>query len=98
MFAFRLALQCGYPHPRPMLQQMTTRELQETMIFAAIEPFGEYREELRHGQLMQLLDAANFKRDKSLAPIDFMNYVERPPERKLTQEELQAKWDKELGL
>ena len=47
------------------------------MEYAGIEPFGEYRSELRHGQQMQLLDAAHFQRDTPVGPIHFMNFVDQ---------------------
>lgn len=91
-------MQCGYPHPRLMLERLTARELMETMTYATVEPFGEYRNEVRHGQLMHLLDAANFKRDKRLTPADFMNFIVRPeePPEQLDPEEMQRRVDKEI--
>lgn len=47
------------------------------MEYAEIEPFGEYQADVRHGQMMHLLDRAHFKRDAPLVPADFMNF--RPP-------------------
>lgn len=73
-----------------MLEQMTSSEFGEAMAYASIDPCGEYRNELRHGQMMHLLDAANFKRDEPLQPLDFMNFIDRPPERELTPEEVEA--------
>lgn len=82
-----------------MLESMTSFEFGETMAYASIEPFGEQREELRHGQMMHLLDRANFKRDKPLAISDFMNFIQRPEQEPLTPEEEQARIDREvLGL
>jgi hypothetical protein len=98
LLAFRLALQCGYPHPRMMLERMTSNEFYEAMVYAIVEPYGENREELRHGQLMHLLDRANFKRDTPLKPIDFMNFVNRPEEKEpeLTPEEMAKRIDREV--
>jgi len=66
------------------------------MAYAAIEPFGEYRSELRHGQQMHLIDRAAFKRDTPLAVLDFMNFIEKPQEKQLTPEEAFAKIDADV--
>lgn len=66
------------------------------MAFSSIEPFGEQREELRHGKLMHLLDRVHFKRDKPLKVVDFMNFVDRPEEKPLSPEEEQARLDREV--
>jgi len=66
------------------------------MAYGAIEPFGEYRSELRHGQQMHLMDRGIYKRDKPLQITDFMNFVAKPEEKPLTAEEQQAKDDKEV--
>jgi hypothetical protein len=63
------------------------------MEYEGIEPFGEYRSELRHGQAMSM--TANLNRDTKKRPepykaVDFMNFVEHPPEKELTTEELNA--------
>lgn len=39
--------------------------------------------------MMHLLDSAHFKRSAPAAIADFMNYVESPPERELTPEEIE---------
>lgn len=39
--------------------------------------------------MMQLLDAANFKRDTPLSVADFMNFVEKPAVRILTDDEIE---------
>lgn len=81
-----------------MLEKMTMRELTETMVYAGIEPIGEMRHEVRHGQLMHLLDKAHFKRKDKVTPVDFMNFIEAPPKKtvKLSPEEMQAKVDREI--
>lgn len=65
------------------------------MDYNAIEPFGEYRNELRHGQMMAL--HCNLNRDAKKQPdpftaLDFMNFtdMQKEPERELTEEELEA--------
>jgi len=79
-----------------MLKGMTARQLNETLAYATIEPFGEQRAELRHGQLMHLLDRSNFKRDEPLSPVDFMNYIDRPEEAELTPQEMAQRIDSEV--
>lgn len=66
-------------------------------MFYNIEPFGEFRSELRHGQSMAM--TANMNRDTKAKPepfeaFDFMSFVEKPKERELTPEEVEALLDK----
>jgi len=82
-----------------MLAGMSTRTFRNWQIFYSIEPFGENRAELRHGQQMAL--AANINRDTKRRPepynaLEFMNYVEQPPEPELTPEEAFARIDREI--
>lgn len=86
----------GWAHPDHLAAQLTASQLAEWRAYASIEPFGEWRQELRHGQTMHLLDSAHFKRTEPLKPIDFMNFVERPEEKEATQEENFARIDKEV--
>lgn len=72
----------------------------EWMEYYNVEPFGEYRSELRHGQSMAM--TANINRDSKNRPepfaaVDFMNFVEREPEKVLTQEELEEAADRLFG-
>ncbi len=74
---------------------MSCRTFLEWQKYYSIEPFGEFRAELRHGQQMAL--AANINRNSEKRPdpfdaIDFMNYVDKPEvvEREMTTEELEA--------
>jgi ABC-type thiamine transport system substrate-binding protein len=70
---------------------MTAEQWNGWLAYSAIEPFGEYRSELRHGQLMQLTNAAHFKSDgepKTVA--SFMNFLNDPEERQLTPEEIES--------
>jgi hypothetical protein len=87
---FRLALQLGYAHPDHLTAQLTARQLNEWKAFASLEPIGEYRQELRHGQMMHLLHSAHFKADREIKPVDFMNFFDPPPEKKLTPEEIES--------
>jgi hypothetical protein len=85
----------GYPHPDYLLQDLSARQLNGWLNYNNIEPFGETRAEIRHGQQMAL--TANINRDSEKHPepfkvIDFMNFIEREeePERQMTVEELEA--------
>lgn len=56
-----------------------------------MEPFGEFRAELRHGQRMSM--TANMNRDRKetpepYKPIDFMNFVDKPAEKQMTAKEV----------
>lgn len=83
-----------------MLERMTASELNEAMFYAGIEPWGEYREELRHGQKMAQF-ANYYQRDPDKNPepypaIDFMNFIDRPPVEEIPPEEAQARIDREV--
>lgn len=82
-----------------MLTAMGAATFQEWQIYYGIEPFGEYRSELRHGQQMAMI--ANLNRDTKTNPepfkaIDFMNFVESPKEKQLTPEEEFERIDREV--
>ena len=77
---------------------MSSSQFSEWQAYAAIEPFGEYREELRHGSLMHLLDRAHFKRDTPVMPVDFMHFVDKAEKREPTIEETIASLDRALGV
>ena len=81
---------------------LTSSQLAGWMAYAAIEPFGEYRSELRHGQQMAL--QANINRDSKrkpqpYAPAEFMNFVDSQEEERSepTQEEIEAKLERIFG-
>ena len=76
---------------------MTLRQFRELLDYYNIEPFGEFRDELRTGKLMAL--TANVNRDSKIRPepfasLDFMDYVEKESEKIYSQEELEAYADK----
>lgn len=80
---------------------LTASQLNDWFAYEQIEPFGEFRSELRHGQMMAL--HANLNRDSKNKPepftaLDFMNFVEREPEREYTIEELEAYAAKIFGV
>lgn len=83
-----------------MLAGLTAKQLNELELFYSIEPFGEFRQELRNGMNMALV--ANINRDAKSKPepfnaSDFMRFIEHEPERKLTPEEIDAELDRILG-
>lgn len=45
--AFRLCLHLGCPHPDYLLELLTGEQFDEWLAFAAIEPFGDLRQDLR---------------------------------------------------
>ena len=94
-----MCLKIGVPHPDYLDQYLTASQWEEWRAFAQIRPFGEQREELRHGQRMaQYANYHPYKDQKEPArAIDYMNYTERPEEKPviLTEEETQALIDKE---
>ena len=76
---------------------LTAKQLTDWFSYNSIEPFGEYRSELRHGQSMAF--NANLNRDtkeqwEPFKAVEFMNFVEPIPEKVLTKEELEAYFDK----
>ena len=80
---------------------MTTKQFRELELYYSIEPFGEYRDELRCGKGMALL--ANINRDPKVRKepfkaLDFMDYVDREPEKIYTLEELEEYATKIFGV
>jgi len=96
----RLCLQLGYSHPDQLIKCLTARQLNEWLAYDQIEPFGEIRQEIRHGQQMALM--CNLKRDSKIkpqpyTPREFMHFVdlpeERPPDPKVLSTQLAAMFD-----
>jgi len=77
---------------------MSSSQWAEWLAYAAVEPFGQFRSELRHGKLMHLLDRAHFRRTMPATPHDFMHFVESPPVSEPTLEETIAVLDQALGV
>ncbi len=78
-----MALHLGYPHPDYLLQALTASQLNGWLQYNAIEPFGEIRSEIRHGQSMALSANINRDHDKHPSPFnatDFMNFYDRAQE------------------
>ena len=79
---------------------MTASQLNELIAYSLIEPFGEYRAELRHGQQLALhlnLNRDSKQRSEPFTALECMNYVVKPPEKIYTVEELEAYADKIFG-
>ncbi len=100
LFAFRLALHLGEKNPDQMLSEMSCSTFQEWQEYDCIEPFGEYRSELRHGQQMAL--TANLNRDSKNRPepftaAEFMNFTPQPEEKILTPEEIEQHFNGIFG-
>ena len=87
MFLFRLALALGKTVGE--LRGMSAQELAEWQQFSCLEPFGEYRNDLRAGIISATIaNTAQIKRTKPFSPIDFMPFAKR---REITEEEIAAK-------
>lgn len=74
------------------MRLLSARQLREWMDYYQLEPFGEWREELRHGQRQALLANINRDPEKRKEPFDehdFMNFVPHEQERQLTPEEIE---------
>lgn len=44
----------GYPHPDALLRELTYDQFREWWIYFTVEPFGEIRQDLRHGKSSQI--------------------------------------------
>jgi len=77
---FRLALALGMT-VRELKSRLTYNEFTEWMAYYQLEPFGEFRSDLRNGALCSLI--ANIKRDPKrrsspYEPKDFMPFLDDP--------------------
>jgi len=80
---------------------MTAAQLNELLAFNSLEPFGEYRSELRHGQQMALqlnLNRDPKQRHDPFNALECMNFTQKPPERVYTAEELEKYAAKIFGV
>lgn len=79
-FAFRLALALGQSNPDAMLARLPWRVWSEWQTFAALEPFGEERADLRAGIVAATI--ANYlargKGKPAFKPRDFMPQFGKP--------------------
>lgn len=78
---------------------MSSSQFSEWLAYAAIEPFGEFRDELRHGQMMAL--HCNINRDSKTKPepfhpVEFMNFSDAPDNQPATLEEEIDRIDREV--
>lgn len=98
---FRLALALGKTVSE-LGQSLSYREFREWCAYYQIEPFGEYRADLRNGILNATVSnifSTYAGTEQKAQPIDFMPYAdidigdqpeEHPPEQELTDEQLAA--------
>lgn len=79
---------------------LTSSQLAEWQAFSAVEPFGQFRDELRNGLLISTM--LNTKRDekkmpKPFKPIEFMAFMEgHEGEEQETPEKISARMQSEL--
>ena len=74
---FRLALALGLP-VRELLARMGSDELTEWMAFYQLEPFGDFRADLRSAIVASTLANAHRSKDgKPFTPEDFMPFVDK---------------------
>lgn len=78
-----------------MLDRMSSREFTEWMAYAALEPFGEERADLRSAQIAALIANANRdpkKKPTPFKPAEFMLFRDQEKEAP-TSEEMRDKFD-----
>lgn len=81
MFAFRLALALGEPHPDHLYAKLTSRQVTEWQAYYSLEPFGEDMAWLRNAIIATLLvNTHRGKRGRAAKPEDFMPRKPKPPQ------------------
>ena len=84
---FRLALALGLP-VRDLLARIGSDELTEWMAFYQMEPFGDFRADVRSGIVAATFANAHRSRDaKPFTPEDFMPFVDKQIEKQPTKQE-----------
>ena len=79
MFAFRLALALGQPHPDYLLGAITSRQFAEWQAFYALDPFGDQRADLRAGIVCATMSNRwRGKNENPKEPLDFMPFRQEP--------------------
>lgn len=78
LFAYRLALALGQPDVDAMLAGLTTRQFLGWQHYAAVEPFGEERADLRAGIISATIANVFAGKSRSFKPADFMPRFTRP--------------------
>ena len=82
---FRLALALGLP-VRDLLARIGSDELTEWMAFYQMEPFGDFRADVRSGIVAATFANANRARDaKPFTPEDFMPFIDKQPTKNETK-------------
>jgi hypothetical protein len=89
---FRLALALGKTVGE-LEQTMTAVEMQEWMMFAAKEPFGEIRADIRAGIIAAAVAALKGRRT---TPLDFMPFFERAEAKEETSAQLAERFHREF--
>jgi hypothetical protein len=80
-----------------MLENMTSFQLTEWMQFACLEPFGEWRDDFRAGQICSMIYNTHIdEKTKATSARDFMLCMSKKP-KKVSPEELRKKIIEALG-
>lgn len=103
MFAFRLALALGYPHPDILLAMLTPQQFDEWIAYWTLEPFG-YETEWQHAGVVAsvIANVHRKKHSRSYKPSDFIPKVRKAPKKQTVKEMIeQAKlielWARKTG-
>lgn len=83
---------------RELLDGISAAELSELIAFSRLEPIGEMRADARSGMIAATI--ANVNRGEGqgvFVPLDFMPFIERPPARELTADEVEAELNRRFG-
>jgi len=91
-FKYRLALALGHPFPDQLMRIMSAKTFIAWQQYAAIEPFGEERADLRMGILastvVNVAMGVTGSKGKLSSPADFMPFTDRPQPKERTAEDM----------
>lgn len=73
-----LAAHLGHPSPTRMLEDMSPLDLVLWQNYAEVHPFGEIREDARHGIRSALFVKAHSKKGAMVMPKDFLPKFQKP--------------------
>lgn len=86
-----LARELGYSGREALYEALTAKELLEWEILYGIDPWGEYRADLRNGLLCSLTDACHRSKGSPGKPLEYMPIVQQLTERpQQTEESMKA--------
>lgn len=88
-FYFELALAIGCT-VRELLQRIDSREISEWAAYYRINPWGQFRADLRMGIQAALFANANSQKGKTFKPSDFMPFIDQHTE-PVSSEELKTR-------